>query len=145
MTDLPALLAKLEAWTEETRNFHGDRQLADEVLLACGWRVFPDPTFEGGVRWEFGTNPTWCASESSRPHPINSVDAALGQIPYGWALALGDKIQWVSEGKWRILGAECRIVPNYYQETAEHYAFAPARPVAICIAIVRALIAGAKP
>ena len=148
MTDLTALLAKLEAWTPETASFHGDRQLADEVLIATGWSCHPDPQFEGGVRWDFGTNPTVCTSENSRPHPIQSVDHALGQIPFRWALHfLGDRVDWdLSVNRWHITGAKAEITQmSHDQLPASCSGISAERPVAICIAIVRALIAGAKP
>ena len=50
-TDNAKLLADLAAWTEETRSFHGDRELADRVLLATGWRCLPDPEHPAKVRW----------------------------------------------------------------------------------------------
>jgi hypothetical protein len=81
------VIAKLEAWREH--DFHADRQLADEVLIADGWQCEPDPTFEGGVRWFWGTNPQVSSSESTRPHPINDLNAAVGVVPFkaSWTLA----------------------------------------------------------
>jgi hypothetical protein len=148
LVDLTGLLAKLEAWSRDTGDFHSDRQLADEVLIATGWTCHPDPTFEGGVRWEFGKNPTVCTGENSRPHPVNSVDAALGQIPFRWSLnLLKDRVDFDTEsGRFHVVAAEAVVAPNDENGIpAEWSGFAPERPVAICIAIVRALIAGAKP
>lgn len=86
MSKYNALIAKLEAWNEP--DFNSDRQLADEVLIADGWRVVPDETFEGGFRWEWGTNPTVCCSETTRPHVINDLNTALGVVPFdcNWRL-----------------------------------------------------------
>ena len=83
MTNLAPLIAKLQAWTMETGDFHSDRQLADEVLIADGWKCEPDESFEGGVRWFWGTNPQISASESSRPHVINDLNTAIGVVPFG--------------------------------------------------------------
>jgi hypothetical protein len=80
MPDFAALIAKLEAWTEEGDTFHGTRQLADEVLIADGWRVEPDATFEGGERWHWGHVST---GAPARPHPIHDLNAAVGVLPFG--------------------------------------------------------------
>jgi hypothetical protein len=77
------LIQKLMAWQDH--DFHADRQLADEVLIADGWTVTPDPTFEGGVRWQIGPV---CASEGSRPHPIHSLDRALAVVPRDHAVSI---------------------------------------------------------
>lgn len=85
------LVAKLEAWAEH--DFHADRQLADEILIADGWNCEPDQTFEGGVRWFWGTNPQISSSESTRPHPVNDMNAAIGVVPFKhhWqVLVVGD-------------------------------------------------------
>lgn len=74
------LLEKLQAWREH--DFHADRQLADEVLVADGWNCEKDESFEGGIRWFFGTNPTYSCGENSRPHPINDLNAAIGVVPF---------------------------------------------------------------
>jgi hypothetical protein len=76
---ISAVIAKLEVWREH--DFHKDRQLADEVLIADGWQCEPDPAFEGGVRWFFGTNPQYSSSESARPHVIHDLNTALGVVP----------------------------------------------------------------
>lgn len=76
------LLAKLEAWREADADFHRDRQLADEVLIADGWQCEPDTSFEGGIRWFWGTAPQVSTSESSRPHPLIDMNAAVGVVPF---------------------------------------------------------------
>lgn len=82
LLDMESLLKRLAAWTEEGSTFHGDRQLADEILVADGWTVHQDDKFEGGFRWQWGINPTICSSESTRPHPIRDMNAAIGVVPY---------------------------------------------------------------
>lgn len=92
MKNLDKLIADLCSWTIEKGDFHSDRQLADRVLIADGWQVIEDESFEGGIRWSTGRNPTYCTSESNRPHPINDLNAALGVIPidYNWSLKMQD-------------------------------------------------------
>ena len=69
------LIAKLRAW--KSRDFHRDRQLSDEVLIAGGWRCEPDEAWEGGVRWSWGTNPevkgAALPSAAPRPRPTACV------------------------------------------------------------------------
>jgi hypothetical protein len=80
--DLSALIAKLQAW--EKHDFHGDRQLADEVLIADGWRCVPDKDWHGGIRWSYEAgNPKLFMSEDTRPHVILNLDNALGVVPLG--------------------------------------------------------------
>jgi hypothetical protein len=101
MTDATeTLLADLETWSEDTRNFHRDRELADRALLATGWRCVADPEHPAKVRWEFGKNPVVSCWEPCVPHPINSLDAALGQMPYGWRLF--EMWQVDPDGPWRV-------------------------------------------
>lgn len=88
MTDYQALLAKLLAYDAERGDFHSDRQLSDECLIATGWNVERDEGFEGGFSWWFGTNPRVCVSESSRPHLIHNIGAAIGARPYRWLFEL---------------------------------------------------------
>ena len=79
--ELSQIIFKLETWTLETGDYHSDRQLADEILIADGWKVEPDAEFAGGIRWYWGTNPQISTSESTRPHPINDINAAIGIVP----------------------------------------------------------------
>ena len=83
-----AVVAKLAAWTEH--DFHKDRQLADEVLIADGWQCEPNAEFEGGERWFWGTNPQYSSGGPGRPHPVNDMNAAIGVVPFGknWSLSV---------------------------------------------------------
>lgn len=83
----PGLLARLEAWREH--DFHADRQLADEILIADGWKCEPCAEFESGIRWYWGTSPQVSVSEVNRPHPINDLKAAVALVPFkmDWCLA----------------------------------------------------------
>lgn len=38
MIERNELLGDLAAWSEQGRSFHGDRELADRIFLATGWR-----------------------------------------------------------------------------------------------------------
>lgn len=80
--EIDALIAKLEAWREN--DFHADRQLADEVLIADGWICVPDPEWEGGIRWSWGTSPRYSTSERGRPHPVIDLNTAIGVVPRGF-------------------------------------------------------------
>lgn len=40
--NIDILINKLKSWNFEDRNFHVDRQLADEILIIDGWQVEPD-------------------------------------------------------------------------------------------------------
>jgi hypothetical protein len=78
MADHAALLARLQNWSLASGDLPSDRQLADEVLMAYGWRCEPDASFEGGARWFIGP---YSAAKPSRPHPINDLDIAVGLVP----------------------------------------------------------------
>ncbi len=138
MMALADLLVRLRAWREH--EYHSDRQLADEVLIATGWSCEPDVGFQGGVRWFFGSSPQYSSTEAQRPHPINVLDHALGQIPMGWALDhLCD--HWHLTDRLRTDGATCKLTNGKVKVQAE----APERAVAVCIAIVMALATEGKP
>ena len=94
------LIEKLEAWREH--DFHCDRQLADEILIADGWRCEPSADFEGGVRWFWGTNPQYSSSETTRPHPINDMNAAIGIVPVGmaWSVSVDGDCATADVNQW---------------------------------------------
>ena len=89
MKDLRDLIRDLEAWTLDGSDFHKDRQLADEVLLADGWNVEHDVDGHRGVLWTWGTNPKIMMADDYRHHPINDLNAAFGVIPYGFNFRIG--------------------------------------------------------
>ena len=82
MTDLPALIAKLEAATE------GSRELSDEVLVACGWtreNIGHGKVAATGrefVVWQW-TDPEG-ARRSPELDPTRSLDAAVAIVPDRW-------------------------------------------------------------
>jgi hypothetical protein len=84
--NLQTLIEKLQAWKEH--DFHADRQLADEVLIADGWKCEADKSFEGGIRWFWGTWPQISCSEKQRPHLIHDLNTAIGVVPPGCSLRL---------------------------------------------------------
>lgn len=103
------LLAALAAWREDSRSFHADRQLADRVLLATGWTCSPDPSgHQARVRWHFGVNPEVSCWEPTHPHPVNSVDAAIGQLPFGWEAIRMTRRNPTKDGggAWHVIAAE---------------------------------------
>lgn len=86
--NLGPLIEKLMGWNLDSGDFHTDRQLSDEVLVADGWRVQEDKAFEGGIRWSFGKCPEVSVADANRPHVINDLNAAVGVVPIGcsWQL-----------------------------------------------------------
>jgi hypothetical protein len=91
MADHTALLARLQNWSLVSGDPHSDRQLADEVLIAYGWRCEPDASLEGGVRWFIGP---YSAAKTSRPHPINDLSVSIDLVPRccNWRLTvIGEK------------------------------------------------------
>lgn len=78
------------------------RELSDAVLLACGWRsteaegekdarlfCWSDPA---GDIYDWWDDPHARSSGpmQHRPHPTESVDAALSWVPEGWGWSVGD-------------------------------------------------------
>ena len=132
-----ALVQKLEAWREH--DFHGDRQLADECLIADGWSVERDEDFEGGIRWFHGVNPQVSSAEKHRPHPIHDLNAAVALIPY--------KMDWTIG---RITGGPLsnKPGPRYVAEISDYDGRIPdvagessELTVAVCIAAIKAITA----
>ena len=79
--DLGELIARLEAAVGP------DRELADAVLLACGWVKHKNPVWNHLDRCDWLSPPPrqrlW--SSSRRPNPTASIDAALTLVPEGFA------------------------------------------------------------
>jgi hypothetical protein len=120
------LITDLVAWREHA--FHADRQLADRVLLATGWRCLPDPGHPAGVKWEVGRNPVVTAWEPHHPHPVNSLDDALRQLPPG--CRIGAMAQYDCIGEWRVLA----VTGERPAVEALHLSL----PIAVCITAVTA-------
>lgn len=135
MINRDALVKKLEAYTFETGSFHADRQLSDEVLLATGWSVEKDDSFEGGIRWFFGTNPQVSSSEANRPHVIHDIGRAIGGIPFRWNMTLSMINDVGACLAWPQGATPTSSDPRATHRIAE---------IAICIAAVRAWQARAK-
>lgn len=131
MSDINKVIEKLEAWREH--DFHGDRQLSDEIIIADGWKVERDPTFQGGERWYYkiGGCET-SASRDSRPHPIQDMNAALGLVPFRYQFALSFSI-----GDAR--GEYFASVWNDNLSAGETGSWAPRPTIAICLASMKAL------
>ena len=122
-----ALLADLYTWSEDVGSSHGDRELADRVLLATGWRWVADEDHPAKVRWEFGTNPVYMAWEPTHPHPIRSIDAAIGQLPFRWRIC--SIVQSALGAEWCV-----EAEGNGAEVCATHATL----PVAICLVAVKA-------
>jgi hypothetical protein len=124
VTALDAVIDKLHKWTLASGSFHADRQLADEVLLADGWRPVPDPTFEGGVRWSIGTNPEVSMGDTNRAHPINDLNAAVGVVPF--------------KARWSLHVTEARAMAKCWMLDGAEFAGISERPsVALLIAALK--------
>lgn len=108
------LIERLEAATGP------DRELANEVLLACGWTAHVTPT-RMVTYWV--KNPD-AFPDGEQPNPLASIDAALTLVPDGWEWAL----TWHDERARFELGD-----PRLFNEGD-----APTTPLAICIACLKA-------
>ena len=128
------LILRLEAWTEY--DFHIDRQLADEILIAHGWKCEPDSTFEGGIRWYWGTNPQISSAETTRPHPINDLNAAVGLVPRGYRFML-DKRPFAETRK-DGQSYRAHVWSGDHPSFEDTISWAPEPTVALCIAVFRA-------
>lgn len=86
MTDVKDLFAALHTYDEDISTFDQRRELSERVLLATGWTHQPDPCHPAGEKWQFGagTNCIVTVWDAQVPNPIQSIDAAMGQIPFGW-------------------------------------------------------------
>ena len=66
------------------------RELADEVLVAWGWKKKSWGS-EGGWwanDWIMPTGDYFNADNFARPNPLRSVDAAMAGVPEGWGFDL---------------------------------------------------------
>ena len=147
------LIPRLEADTGD------DRELADDVLMACGWRLNFSPHEIAEVRrdgWKtegecgeayvdtfasFMDHACWYAPGAKpfrdkwthghyRPNPLASLDAALALAEAKLSLS------WV----WQVR-REGRSHANLWNDNlqVEYYAEAPTAPLAVLIALFRAL------
>jgi hypothetical protein len=94
MTDLTALIARLEAATE------GDETLDHDVARAVGWREQIDKV-DGARYW---TNPSgiW----SFPPRFTRSVDAAMSLVPEGWGIEDAFKSAGDGSCSWNLYGED---------------------------------------
>ena len=94
---LQKLISRLEA--EEP-----SRELADEVLLACGWKT--DLLTRHPTIWE---NPNGLQT-GGRPNPLESLAPAISLVPEGWQPAVlawsGDVLEYDSPVTAMLLRAE---------------------------------------
>lgn len=85
MTDLLALATRVEQ-EEPTR------ELADEVLLAFGWRRYGSAPYGHVVKTQWngwvGPNGEQAIHNEFRPNPLLSVDAAIAGVPEGWTIGI---------------------------------------------------------
>jgi hypothetical protein len=128
--DLAALIHDLE--TAE----RGSRELSDEVLKVCGWRVelFDFDRVRGGcvVR-----RPDGCAVLfENRPSPTESVDDAIAIIPKGWR----DDVYMELRLDWQPMGC-VSLATGHIQSAGTKQVRGDGKTLALalCAAIVRAV------
>jgi hypothetical protein len=119
MSDLQALIEKLEAATE------GSRELDAEIALACGWR------FNKGTVYSYH----WLDPQGAHnavPSPFTeSLDAALTLVPEGWGYQQGSHPR-----------AACKACAFCFEGADDFHnqppSFAPTPALALCIAALKA-------
>lgn len=120
------LLARLEDATGP------DRELADDVLLACGWsfRIVHD-TITGTERvW---AKPGGTTYGYSRPDPLASLDAAISLVPEGYVININQacgpgRTDWSADVKKR----------TEYMTDPFHRGRSDFPAIALCIASLKA-------
>lgn len=156
MADLAGLYGRLERWNIDDSTFHGNRELADELLMLDGWTVAEDPEFEGGFRWSFG--PVH-ASETTRPHPLIDLNAAIGLVPYrhGFRLerpslikpthiSIGTSVAGWKPPKLTVSASIWGVLPSEGANPLAYAAqgFSSSEPAALCAAFVKLKWMGAS-
>ncbi len=124
---IKAALEMLYAWTDFS--FHPDQQLNDEILIAVGWQVEPDPKWEDGERWFVGTNPVYSTGPRTRPRPLHSIDSAASLLPRHWHV---DGLSENSDGS-----VSVRVTRKTEWVVAEGKTEQHARAIAALLAILR--------
>ena len=89
MTNHADLIARLEALEGP------DREVANEVLRACGWKqethydrvIGPEPVWLGPAGQVF--------AEGNQPNPLTCLDAAKTLIPEGWVYTIEADACWL--------------------------------------------------
>lgn len=105
-----------------------DRELGNEVLFACGWRMEEDgPRPDPSLYWIAPNGEEFI--DGDQPDPTASIDAAMTLVPEGWYCVgvLRD-----NEGEW---------VPRLRQNKRgllSAHANHPQLSIALCIAALRA-------
>lgn len=110
-----------------------DRELANEVLFACGWKIneYGDEGPTRSIEWVNPDPNGIDYLDGDQPDPTASIDAALTLVPSGkdW---LHSRLTDPADGK-----------PYFYasiDESQVHYGSTPA--IAICIAALKARAEG---
>ena len=81
--DHAKLVELLASW--DGPHFERDREWSDHVLRIAGWMTRENPRMEEGREWYIkGPGCTVAVSSPRRPHPIQNLQDALGQVPFRW-------------------------------------------------------------
>lgn len=130
------LIGKLEQATGP------DRELADEVLLACGWTV--DHEDHEGVIWR-ATNGDLIAGDHN---PLASLDSALTLVPEGHMHAIAgpwrysehhhDRDLWGKPIWYAAVSDELHGVDVESLDDFDHSGKGPTPAIALCIAALKA-------
>lgn len=141
------LIARLEAAPE------GSREMSDDYARALGWvygRVSDiiagwNPTFELPsdriTGWKLMWKPPSGRISTSAPDFTRSVDAALSAVPTGWKTF--DVIQQLEPATWKwTIALPTKLIPvsGWRSETGK----AVTAPLALCVAILRAMASDSK-
>lgn len=114
-----------------------DRELANEVLLACGWKIneYGDEGPTRSIEWVNPDPNGIDYLDGGQPDPTTSIDAAVTLVPdgYGWAVN-SDRGRCCANYRHQVTGAK----PDFPTSAAT-----PA--IALCIAALRARAEGRTP
>lgn len=114
-----------------------DRELADDILLACGWLGQSQTSKISGIlipHWKDPQGRDW--PTHLRPDPTASIDAALTLLPEGW--------EWTVNGGPNTTPSAMLCRGGDYHDDQEIDCEGKTAVIALCIAVLRARAAIAK-
>lgn len=143
MTDLEALIAKLEAAEKGSRELDAEIAVAifDEAVAKDDliYAKLPHPRYDDCAPGTFWRHSRSGASLHTAPRYTTSLDAALTLVPEGWWADVFTPIG-VNPAQGNLWTGE----PPYYQDQ-ETEGFAPTPVLALCIAALKARRSSQKP
>lgn len=108
-----------------------DREIGNEVLLACGWKLEEDG--EGPDRALFWVNPDPNGedyNDGDQPNPTFSIDVALRLVPDHWRTDWAGQVPMGTQWFWELTQMDAN--------RSTERVWAPTAPLAICIAALKA-------